>query len=55
MCATHQKSLVYIEFNSLNVNSTALKELGLLRSQVSADVSKKKIANANKNFLSAID
>ena len=34
VCATHQKSLVYIEFNSLNINYTALKELSLLRSQV---------------------
>jgi len=37
VCATHQKSLVYIEVNSLNINSTALKELGLLRSQVSCN------------------
>jgi len=34
VCSKHQKSLVYIEFNSLVVNSTALEELNLLRSQV---------------------
>ena len=34
MCSEHQKSLVYIEFNSLVINSTALQELNLRRSQV---------------------
>ena len=34
VCSTHQKSLVYIEFNSLVINTTALQELALLRSQV---------------------
>ena len=33
-CAAEQKSLVFIDIDSLTVNETALQELGLLDSQV---------------------
>ena len=34
MCSTEQKSLVFIDIDSLTFNETALQELGLLESQV---------------------
>ena len=34
MCSAEQKSLVFIDINSLTVNESALQELGLLESQV---------------------
>ena len=34
MCSAEQKSLVYIDIDSLTVNETAIQELDLLESQV---------------------
>ena len=34
MCDEEQKSLVYIDIDTLTVNETALQQLGLLESQV---------------------